>query len=312
LMNLLKSTLLLFKDALTEFREDRATLFAAGLAYYTVFSLAPLLVFTTSVAGFFIGRSLAGEQIILQLQYIIGGELAKFVESAMTSLMDRSTSTTTAVISVAVLLFGAGGIFRQTKAALNLVWGITDVRPKTFHEWLILARHQAIPFVMVFLLGLLLSLTVIVETLLSAVRTRFEVLFPEAIALIPQINLLFIPLLTFITFLLVFKLLPDARTRWRDMAVGALVTTILFLVGRALLTIFISYSNTSSLYGAAGSIVILLFWIYYSAQIILYGAEFTWVYANRHGQSIRPRRLSRILELEAQEAQSSEAKKQSA
>lgn len=311
-MNLLKDTLLLFKDALTEFMEDRATLFAAGLAYYTVFSLAPLLVFTTSVAGFFIGRSLAGEQIILQLQYIIGGELAKFVESAMTSLMDRSTSTTTAVISVAVLLFGAGGIFRQTKAALNLVWGITDVRPKTFHEWLILARHQAIPFVMVFLLGLLLSLTVIVETLLSAVRTRFEVLFPEAIALIPQINLLFIPLLTFITFLLVFKLLPDARTRWRDMAVGALVTTILFLIGRALLTIFISYSNTSSLYGAAGSIVILLFWIYYSAQIILYGAEFTWVYANRHGQSIRPRRLSRILELEAQEAQSSEAKKQSA
>ncbi len=165
---------------------------------------------------------------------------------------------------------------------------------------------------MVFLLGLLLSLTVIVETLLSAVPTRFEVLFPEAIALIPQINLLFIPLLTFITFLLVFKLLPDARTRWRDMAVGALVTTILFLIGRALLTIFISYSNTSSLYGAAGSIVILLFWIYYSAQIILYGAEFTWVYANRHGQSIRPRRLSRILELEAQEAQSSEAEKQSA
>ena len=299
-MNLLKSTLLLFKDALTEFREDRATLFAAGLAYYTVFSLAPLLVFTTSVAGFFIGRSLAGEQIILQLQYIIGGELAKFVESDMSSLMDRSTSTTTAVISVVVLLFGAGGIFRQTKAALNLVWGITDVRPKTFHEWLILARHQAIPFLMVFLLGFLLSLTVIVETLLSAVLARFDVLFPDVSAFIPQINLLFIPLLTFITFLLVFKLLPDARTRWRDMAVGALVTTVLFMIGRALLTVFISYSNTGSLYGAAGSIVILLFWIYYSAQIILYGAEFTGLYAKRYGRPIRPRRLSRILELEEQ------------
>lgn len=185
-MNLLKPILLLFKDALTEFMEDRATLFAAGLAYYTVFSLAPLLVFTTSVAGFFIGRSLAGEQVILQLQYIIGGDLADFVEGVMTSLMDRSTSTTTAIISVAVLLFGAGGIFRQTKAALNLVWGITDVRPKTLHEWLILIRHQAIPFVMVFLLGFLLSLTVIVETLLSAVRARFEVCSPKQPPLSPK------------------------------------------------------------------------------------------------------------------------------
>lgn len=149
---------------------------------------------------------------------------------------------------------------------------------------------------MVFLLGFLLSLTVIVETLLSAVRARFEVLFPEATAFIPQISLLFIPLLTFITFLLVFKLLPDARTRWRDMAVGALVTTVLFLIGRGVLSIFMSYSNTGSLYGAAGSIVILLFWIYYSAQIILYGAEFTWLYAQRYGRAIRPRRLSRILD----------------
>nr|MBP6016408.1 YihY/virulence factor BrkB family protein [Promineifilum sp.] len=167
---------------------------------------------------------------------------------------------------------------------------------------------RAIPFLMVFLFGFLFSLTVIAETLLSAVRSRFGVLFPEADALIPQINLLFIPFLSFITFLLILKLLPDARTRWRDMAVGALVTTVLFLIGRALLSIFISYSNTGSVYGAAGSIVILLLWIYYSAQIILYGAEFTWLYAMRHGRPIQPRRLSRILELENQIAL---AKKQS-
>lgn len=294
-MQLLKSIFLLFKDSLGEYIKDRASIFAAGLAYYAVFSLAPLLVLTTAVAGLFIGRTTAGEQIALKLQYLIGGELAGFIAEAVNALMDRSVSTTATFISLAVLLFGAGGIFRQLKTALNILWGITDVRPKNISEWFLVARYRAVPFAMVFLFGLLLSLAVIAETLMGAVRARFEVLFPETAALVPQLSRLLIPTLTFITFLLIFKLLPDAYSRWRDTAVGALVTTILFLIGRVFLFIFLSFSDTGSIYGAAGSLIILLFWIYYSAQIVLFGAEFTWLFALRHGQAIRPNRLSRMM-----------------
>ena len=294
-MQLLKSIFFLFKDSLGEYIKDRASIFAAGLAYYAVFSLAPLLVLTTAVAGLFIGRTAAGEQIALQLQYLIGGELAGFIAEAVSALMDRSVSTTATVISLGILLFGAGGIFRQLKTALNILWGITDVRPKNLDEWFLVARYRAVPFAMVFLFGLLLSLAVIAETLMAAVRARFEVLFPETAALVPQLSWLLIPTLTFITFLLIFKLLPDAYSRWRDTAVGALVTTILFLIGRMFLFIFLSFSDTGSIYGAAGSLIILLFWIYYSAQIVLFGAEFTWLFALRHGQTIRPNRLSRMM-----------------
>ena len=296
LMQTLKSVFLLFKDALLEFFKDRASIYAAGLAYYTVFSIVPLLVFIISIAGFFIDRNLASEQVLLQLQYLVGNELAGFIEGAMTALRDQATSRTATLLSIAALFIGATGIFRQLKTALNLVWGISDVRPANAREWLLLARYRAIPFLMVFLLGFMLSVAVVFEAVLGAVRARFEVLFPDAGAFLPQLGRLVIPALTLTMFLFVFKALPDAYVRWRDAAVGAAVTTVLFLMGRVMLSVFLSFSNTGSIFGAAGSVIILLFWIYYSAQILIYGAEFTWLYALRHGQPIRPKRLSRMIE----------------
>lgn len=295
-MNILKSIFLLFKDSLMAFFRDKASIYAAGLAYYMVFSIAPLLVFITAVAGIFIGRSAAGEQVTQQLQYLIGGDLAEFVGTAVNSLMDRSLNTTATVISAVVLLVTAGGIFRQLKVALNQVWGVVEVPPQNNRERLLLARNRVLPFLMVFVFVMLLSLSVILEALLGTIRARFAVLFPDTAAILPQFSRLLIPALTFVTFTLIFKLLPDTSTRWRDTAVGGLVTTILFMIGRWVLSIFLSFSNTGSIYGAASSVVILLFWIYYSAQILLFGAEFTWLYALRFGQPIRPKRLSRLAE----------------
>jgi membrane protein len=294
-MNLLKAIFFLLKESIGEFVKDRATIYAAGLAYYGVFAIAPLLVFTTAVAGRFIGRGAAAEQVSLQLQYLVGEELAVYLEDLVITLADRSTNTTAALISIGVLIFTAGGIFRQLKIALNKLWGLTDVRPKNAKEWRKLARYQTIPFMMVFVFGLLLSLSVLLDALILAVSARFEVLFPELAIVLPALGRLIIPALTFITFLLIFKFLPDAYSRNRDVAVGAAVTTVLFLVGRSLLVFFLSRTDTDSLYGAAGSIVILLVWIYFSAQILLFGAEFTWVYARRHGVPIRPNRLARFL-----------------
>lgn len=294
-MRRLKSFLLLFKDALGEYFKDRAGIYAAGLAYYTLFSLAPLLVFLTSIAGLFIGRSAAGDQVALQLQYLVGPELAGTIEGMVDTLTDRTIGATATVVSAVALLIGAGGIFNQLRNALNLLWGITDLRPTNLHEWLIVIRHRVIPFLMVFVFGLLLSIAFIVETLMNAVRARLEVLFPDLVAFLPGFSALLVPLLALVTFYLIFRVLPDARTRSRDAAVGALVTTVLFLIGRRLLAFFLSFSDTGSLYGAAGSIVIFLVWVYFSAQILLYGAEFTWLYARRHGQPIRPSRMATFL-----------------
>lgn len=288
-MTIAKAIFHLFKDALSEFFKDRASIYAAGLAYYTVFSLAPLLVFITSLAGFFIGRSTASKQIGIQLQILIGPDLAGFVGEAVATLSDRNTSATATVVSIVVLIFSASGIFRQLKTALNLIWAIpARGRPKGWRQWLILARYRTVPFLMVFFFGLLLTLAVMIETIIAGVSARFEILFPEIGALLPSLSRLLVPSLTFITFVLTFKFLPDARSRWRDVAVGAAVTTGLFLIGRLLLSLFLSFSDTGSIYGAAGSVVILLFWIYNSAQILLFGAEFTEIYARRYGVAIQP------------------------
>ncbi len=297
-MKYLKAVFYLFRDAVGEYVKDRATIYAAGLAYYTMFAIAPLLVFTTAIAGRVIGRSAAGEQITLQLQYLVGPELADFLGTVVTTLTDRTTNTTAALLSVGALLWTAGGIFNQLKTALNLLWGLADVRPRNAREWVVLARYRAIPFLMVFVFGLLLSLSVLLDALLLAVSARFEVLFPNVATLLPGLGRLIIPVLTFITFLLVFKFFPNAYSRTRDVAVGAAVTTALFVLRRSLLLLFLSLTDTGSLYGAASSIVILLVWVYFSAQILLFGAEFTLVYARRHGVPIRPNRLARWLVLE--------------
>lgn len=297
-MKYLKAVFYLFRDAISEYFQDRASIYAAGLAYYTIFSIAPLLVFTTAIAGRFIGRSTAGEQIALQLQYLVGPELADFLSTVVTTLTDRTTNTTAALLSVGALLWTASGIFKNLKTALNLLWGLADVRPRNAREWRVLVRYRAIPFLMVFVFGLLLSLSVLLDAMLQTVGARFGVLFPDVAALLPTLGRLIIPALTFITFLLVFKFFPNAYSRTRDVAVGAAVTTALFILGRHLLQLFLSLTDTGSLYGAAGSIVILLVWVYFSAQILLFGAEFTLVYARRHGVPIRPNRLARWLVLE--------------
>lgn len=302
----LKSLLFIFRDALGAYFKDRAAIYAAGVAYYAVFSVAPLLVFMTAIAGLFIGRSAAGEQIALQLQFLVGPQLANYLTGLVETLTNRTTNATATILALIGLFIGAGGIFNQLRTALHLLWGITDVRPVTLHDWLYVARRRAIPFLMVFVFGLLLSLAFVLEAVLGVVRARFELLFPETAALLPGVGRFLIPLLTFVTFYLIFELLPDAHNRRRDVAAGALVTTILFLIGRRLLIFFLSLSNTGSLYGAAGSIVILLIWVYFSAQIFLYGAEFTRLYAQRHGHPIRPNRTSTFLTSDELQATSDE------
>ena len=293
-MQTIKSVLILLRDTVAAFLQDRATIYAAGLAYYTVFSLAPLLVFVVTVAGFFIGRSAASDQIVIQLQMIVGPDLGGFLEELLVALNDQSSAGTVTVVSLVGLLFGAGGIFNQIKNSVNILWGLVPRRPRGTRDYLHMVRSRAIPFLMVFLFGFMLSATVLVDTVLALAQSRLAVFFPELAEALPSLSRIIVPVLTFVTFALSYKLLPDARVRWRDVWPGALLATLLFQFGRYLLTLFLDFSGTGSAYGAAGSLVVLLVWVFFSANLLLLGAEFIKLYATRFGQPIRPGHTARF------------------
>jgi membrane protein len=282
----------LFRDSVKAYFSDRSIIYAAGLAYYAVFAIAPLLVFVVMVAGFFIGRSAAAAQIAEQAHYLVGPQLAGLLTELTAAVSRRTFSTGATMLSFIGLLLSATGIFTQLDKALNDIWGITTTRPQRFGDRLILLLHKTGPLMIVLFLGLLLGFSVLVDTLLATVSTGVAHIFPQVDALYPYLNWLIVPVLTFATFFVIFKWLPDARSRGRDVAVGALVTTIFFLVGRQVLFLYLDRSDTVSLFGTTGSIIVLLIWVYISAQILLFGAEFTKVYADRFGQPIVPRKLA--------------------
>lgn len=286
------SILNLFRDSLKAYFGDRSIVYAAGLAYYAVFAIAPLLAFVVTIAGIFIGRSNAIAQVIAQAQYLVGPQLAGLLAELAETVSRRTFTAGGTVISILGLLFSAAGIFSQLDEALNDIWGIKTIPPQSLTDRLILFRHKTAPFIIVFLLGLLLSASVVVDTFLVTITDRLARILPQISGLQPQVNWFIIPLLSFTIFTVIFKWLPEARSRWRDVAVGGLVTTLLFLIGRQLLILYLDRSDTVSLYGTVGSIVVLLIWVYYSAQIVLFGAEFTKIYADRFGQPITPRKMA--------------------
>ena len=286
------STIYLFQDSIKAYFGDRSIIYAAGLAYYAVFAIAPLLVFVVTLAGVFIGRSNAFDKIVSQAQYLVGPQLAGLLTELAETVSHRTFTAGGTLFSVLGLLFSAVGIFSQLDEALNDIWGIKTIPPQSLTDRLILFRHKTAPFIIVFFLGLLFSSSVLFDTFLVTIADRLARILPQVAGIHPHINRLIIPLLAFAIFTVIFKWLPDARSRWRDIAVGGLVTTVLFLIGRQLLILYLNRSDTVSMYGTAGSIVVLLIWVYYSAQIVLFGAEFTKLYADRFGQPIEPRKMA--------------------
>ena len=286
------SIIYLFRDSLKAYFGDRSIMYAAGLAYYAVFAVAPLMVFVVTLAGVFIGRSNALDKIVSQAQYLVGPQLAGLLAEMAETIIQRTFTAGGTLFSVLGLLFSAAGIFSQLDQALNDIWGIKTMPPQSLTDRLILFRHKTAPFIIVFFLGLLLSSSVLFDTFLVSVTDRLSSILPRIAGINPHVNRLIIPIISFAIFTVIFKWLPDARSRWRDVAVGGLVTTLLFTIGRQLLIFYLDRSDTVSLYGAAGSIVVLLIWVYYSAQIVLFGAEFTKIYADRYGRPIEPRMMT--------------------
>ena len=270
----------LFKETATAFGEDKASMLAASLAYYTIFAIAPLLVIAIVVAGFFFGEAAVEGQIVSSIQDAVGREAAVLIENLVSNASQSSATIWATLGSTAVLLFGASNLFNQLQRALNVIW---DTPPSTDSGIVNFLQKRLIAFAMVLIAGLVLLLTLIVSTVVQYLDTFLTDLSPLFSRLIPIIDFSVSFLILTLLFAILFRVLPEVDVAWQDVFLGAVVTSLLFSIGKYLITLYLSFSGDNATYQAAGSIVILLLWVYYSAQIVLFGAEFTNAYAKRSG-----------------------------
>lgn len=275
----------LMKDAASDWSRDRAPRLGAALAYYTVFSLVPFLVVVIAVIGLVFGEVAAQSAILSQIAELVGEQTAAAIKDMIQRADQPSTGLFATAVAVATLLIGASGVFGQLQDALNTVWG---VEPKEGRGVWGFIKDRFLSFVAVLGTGFLLLVSLILNSALSALGKWFNGLLPLPEIVLQVMNFAVSFVIITGLFALIFKVLPDAKVAWRDVWIGAALTSALFTIGKFALGVYLGKSNVASAYGAAGSLVLVLLWVYYSAQILLYGAEFTQVYANRVGERIVP------------------------
>jgi membrane protein len=276
----------LLKQTASEWMEDDAPSLGAALAYYTVFSLAPLMTIAIAIAGFFFGKEAAQGQIFDELRVLLGEEGGKAVEEMVQSASAQPTAGVVAtIISVIILLFGASGVFGQLQASLNKMWG---VKPKPGRGVLGMIQDRLLSFGFTLVVGFLLLVSLLLTAGIALVADWLGGLMPGSETLAQILNLVLSLAMITLLFAMIFKFLPDAKIAWRDVWIGAFLTAVLFTIGKFALGIYLGKSGVASSYGAAGSLIVLLLWVYYSSQILFFGAEFTQVYANRFGSRVAP------------------------
>ena len=281
----------LFQETFKEWQADKAPLIAAALAYYTVFSISPLLVIAIAIAGTVFGDQAAQAKITDQLVALVGQDGVKPILQALNNISQPKIRGFASLISIGVLIIGASGIFAQLQDALNTVW---KVKPQPGQGVMLFLRKRLSSFLMVFAIGVLLILSLVLSAVVATL-SRYRTDFLPGSSVLWE-NLDFIVSFGLITFLfcLMFKYVPDVKIAWKDVLIGSIITALLFLFGKYLLGLYLSKGSLGSAYGAAGSLIVFLAWVYYSAQIILFGAEFTHVYTRMYGSKVRPRKYSQI------------------
>ncbi len=274
------------KDTYSEWSRHNASTLAAALAYYAIFSIGPLLLITISIAGLVYGQKAAQGQIVGQIQGVVGPQAADVIQGLLQAANRRESGIIGTVIGVVTLLLGAAGLFGQLQSSLNVVWGV-KARSSGIRG---MARQRALTFLMVLGMGILLLLLLVVGTALAAIVAFFGSLLPANLGgfLLQTVDFVVSFAVITLVFAAIFRVLPDTTVAWRDVWLGAVFTALLFTVGKLGLSFYLGRASVGSTFGAAGSLVVLLVWIYYSAQIFFFGAEFTQVYANRYGPGHAP------------------------
>jgi membrane protein len=284
--NLLKKYWTSLKRAGISFIDDRAMKMAASLSYYTVFSLAPMLVIVISLVGIFFGRDAIEGRLYYQIAGLVGSEAAKQIQATIQNVSKTGDSGMAAVIGAVTLIIGATTMFGEIQDSINSIWGI---KPKPKRGWVRMLINRLLSFSMIVTIGFLMLVSLVINALMDIFINRLERLLADyTVYLVYAINLLVLWGVTTLLFAVVFKVLPDGKVRWKDALRGAGFTAVLFMIGKFAIGFYLGSSDVASAYGAAGSIILILLWVYYSSVILYFGAEFTKEYAFLYGTRIEP------------------------
>jgi membrane protein len=281
------NALSLLKQTFQEWLQDKAPQLGAALAYYTVFSLAPLILVLLAIIGVVFREDPAGawDKITKQMSYFLDPSAVEIVQSIAQKASQPAKSTIATIIGIALALFGASGVFGQLQDALNTIWG---VKAKPGHGMWGFLRDRFLSFAMVGGICFLLLVSLAIEALLKGFSHYVQSVLPGGMVIALAVYFVFDFTVVVLLFAMIFKFLPDVKIQWRDVWIGAVLTTILFGIGKWLLGFYLGSGAAGSAYGAASSLITLLLWVYYSSQILLFGAEFTQVYAARAGRAFKP------------------------
>lgn len=274
------------KETFSGFSNDKVTKLSGSLAYYMVFSMGPLLVVIISLCGIFLSREAIEGKVYSVLVGFVGSDTASQLQEIIRNASVGDKSTVAAIIGIVTLLIGATSVFAEIQDSINMIWGL---KPKPKRGWLKYLQNRFLSFSVIVSLGFLLLVSLALSAIVEGISSGLQSRFPDVtIVVFYIINLALTFGISTLIFATIFKVLPDAKIKWRDVFSGAMVTAVLFLIGKFGISIYISQTKVGSTYGAAGSLVILLVWVYYSSIILYLGAEFTKAYAIRFGSDIHP------------------------
>ena len=282
----LKKFWLLLKETFQQWNEREPFNNSIIIAYYTIFSLPGLLVIVINVAGYFYDKNEVTTQITGQIQGMVGGDTASDVQSIIDKASETKGTVISSILGIATLLFGATGVFYQVQQILNKMW---EVKPKPRQKLLKLIRDRVFSFGLILAVGFLLLVSLVVSAGLSALGEWASGYVAESLTIVFKV-LDFVVSLGVVTVLFasIYKFLPDAKISWRDVWIGALMTSVLFVIAKFGLGLYFGKSDPGSTYGAAGSIILIMLWVSYAGLILLFGAEFTQVFANQYGKKVQP------------------------
>ncbi|MCH5718935.1 YihY/virulence factor BrkB family protein [Niabella hibiscisoli] len=282
----LKGIWKVIKETFKGFSEHKVTKLSGSLAYYTVFSMGPLLVMIISLCGLFLKKEAVEGEVFSVLKGFVGADTAAQLQEIIKNASLAGKSKIAAIVGGVTLLLGATTVFGEIQDSINSIWGL-KAKPK--RGWLKMLQNRFLSFSVIVSLGFLLLVSLTLSGIIEGISNALQARYPDVTVVVFYIiNLLLTLVISAIIFAVIFKVLPDAKIRWRDVLAGAIVTAVLFILGKFGISVYISQTQVGSTYGAAGSLVVLIVWIYYSSIILYLGAEFTKAYAVEYGDDIHP------------------------
>ena len=280
----------LLKKSFNEFIEDNGLKLSASLSYYTIFSLPPLLIIIIGLCGIFFGEEAVKGEIFGQINGLVGNDAALQIQETIKNVKLSSSNVFATIIGVVILLVGASGVFAEIQDSINYIWGLKAKPKRGFIKFI---KNRLMSFSMIGSVGFLLLVGLIVNSLMDILNKRLLLYFPNnSIYLFYITNIGIVFFIITLLFTIIFKTLPDGKITLSDCIIGASFTSVLFMIGKFAIGAYLGSSTIATLYGAAGSIILILAWVYYSAIILYFGAEFTKVYAELHGDKIIPNEYS--------------------